>query len=162
MVAINDTFGMALLTSELTRDEGSKAKLYDDASGKTIAAGMTIRGKITGGVGHNFSDDGLSPDQIDYLLQGDIAGVLQELDKNIPWWRGLDATRQRVIINMCFNMGWTGLATFTQTLSNVQHGAYSAAAQGMRESRWATQVGARATRLCSAMETGVMLEPAIT
>ncbi|WP_338862872.1 hypothetical protein [Mycetohabitans rhizoxinica] len=27
------------------------------------------------------------------------------LDRHLPWWRSLDAVRQRVLINMAFNLG---------------------------------------------------------
>ncbi len=74
----------------------------------------------------------------------------------------MDEVRQRVIANMCFNMGignastGKGLLGFKNTLAAMQRGSYSMAAAGMLNSKWATQVGARATRLARAMETGVM------
>ncbi len=68
----------------------------------------------------------------------------------------MDEVRQRVIANMCFNLGIGTLLTFKNTLAAMQRGSYSVAAAGMKASKWYGQVGARAQRLCTAMETGVM------
>ncbi|KVC46285.1 hypothetical protein WI72_32110 [Burkholderia ubonensis] len=78
------------------------------------------------------------------------------LDLHLSWWRQLDEVRQRVIANMAFNMGVATLLAFKNTLAAVQRGAYDIAAAGMKASRWYSQVGQRAVRLRSAMETGVM------
>jgi lysozyme len=58
-----------------------------------------------------------------------------------------------VLVNMAFNMGG-GLLSFVNTLAAIQRGDYNAAANGMLASRWATQVGARATRLADMMRNG--------
>ncbi|MGU3777520.1 hypothetical protein [Burkholderia metallica] len=67
--------------------------------------------------------------------------------------RQLDPVRQRVVINMAFNMQG-GLLTFTNTLAAMKRGDYAAAADGMLASKWAAQVGARATRLATMMRSG--------
>ncbi|MBB5462859.1 GH24 family phage-related lysozyme (muramidase) [Paraburkholderia sp. Cpub6] len=96
------------------------------------------------------------------LLDRDVSTTLAKLDKAMPSWREMDEVRQRVIANMCFNLGigsataGTGLLGFKNTLAAMQRGSYSVAAAGMRNSKWFGQVGARGVRLCRAMETGVM------
>ncbi|MGZ7176034.1 glycoside hydrolase family protein [Burkholderia gladioli] len=126
--------------------------------------------KRTVGVGHNLDvsplPDGwtfpLSDAQVTQLLTRDISTTLAKLTSFLPWWCQMDEVRQRVIANMCFNMGignaltGKGLLGFKNTLAAMQRGSYSVAAAGMLNSKWATQVGARATRLARAMETGVM------
>jgi lysozyme len=62
--------------------------------------------------------------------------------------------RQRVLIDMAFNMGTTGLLGFTGTLARVEQRDYAGAAAGMLASRWASQVGKRATALADMMRTG--------
>jgi lysozyme len=47
-----------------------------------------------------------------------------------------------------------GLLAFDKTLALVEAGNYDEAATEMLNSRWATQVGARATRLSQQMRTG--------
>lgn len=136
------TFDMATLIAELSRDEGRKLKPYVDTVGKTSI-----------GVGRNLSDVGISDAECDSMLENDVTRTVAWLDRNLSWWRNLDAVRQRVIINMAFNMGG-GLLTFVNTLAAMQRGDYAAAASGMLASKWATQVGARAQRLAQMMRTG--------
>lgn len=136
------SFDIPTMIAELTRDEGEKLKPYADTVGK-----------ITIGVGRNLTDVGISQDECAMLLWNDVARTEAMLDRDLPWWRMLDPVRQRVMINMAFNMGG-GLLTFVNTLAAVQKGDYAAAAVGMAASHWAVQVGARAKRLADMMETG--------
>ena len=131
----------AKFVSELERDEGNEPFPYTDTVGK-----------ITIGIGRNLSDRGLSQDEIQYLLKNDIDEVLADLDRALPWWREMTPARQRVLANMCFNMGLPVLLGFRNTLAYMARGNYKAAAAGMRASKWARQVGARAERLARLME----------
>lgn len=133
----------ATLADELRRDEGVRPFPYADTVGK-----------LTIGVGRNLSDRGLSDDEITYLLQNDIDLVIGDLNRGVPWWVELSPVRQRVLVNMCFNLGWSRLRGFRHTLAAVERGHYAAAAAGMRASKWARQVGARAERLARLMEIG--------
>lgn len=133
----------AQLVADLERDEGVRAFPYTDTVGK-----------LTIGVGRNLTDRGLTADEIRYLLQNDIAIAIDDLNRGIPWWERLDGVRRQVLVNMCFNLGWPRLHGFVRTLAAIRRGDYVAAAQGMRESLWAQQVGARAERLAQMMETG--------
>jgi lysozyme len=133
-----------LMVAELKRDEGVELKPYRDTVGK-----------LTIGVGRNLDDVGISDDEAEFLLHSDIARTARDLDAHLLWWRDLDEVRQRVILNMAFNMGTVGLLTFTHTLEAIRTGAYAQAADGMLGSLWARQVGPRATRLADMMRTGV-------
>ncbi|QQK04752.1 glycoside hydrolase family protein [Burkholderia anthina] len=135
-------FDRSVLMPELTRDEGRRLKPYVDTVGKT-----------TIGVGRNLTDVGISDAECDTMLSNDVDRTVAWLDRNLPWWRQLDSVRQRVIINMAFNMQG-GLLTFTNTLAAMKRGDYAAAADGMLASKWAGQVGARATRLAAMMRSG--------
>jgi lysozyme len=142
-----------LLDAELRRDEGVRRNPYNDS-----------RGIPTVGVGHNLQASPLpagwtfplTDDQVDDLLNHDVLVVGAALDLHFPWWRQLDEVRQRVIVNMCFNMGIGTLCTFKNTMHAMQTGDYLGAAAGMAASAWAGQVGNRATRLITAMRTGEM------
>ena len=133
------------LIKDLERDEGVRLKPYLDTVGKT-----------TIGVGRNLTDVGISEDEADYLLHSDIARTIAGLDRNLNWWDSLDDVRQRVIVNMAFNMGVAGLLTFTNTLAAVHAGRYGDAADEMLASAWAKQVGPRALRLAEMMRTGTV------
>lgn len=142
---------LQLLIAELRRDEGVEASPYKDT-----------KGILTVGVGHNMQSsplpDGwtfpLDDGQIDALLTSDLLSVFDDLDRNLPWWSDLSDVRQRVLANMAFNLGITKLLGFKNTLVAMRQGRWDAAAQGMLNSAWASQVKGRATRLATMMRTG--------
>ena len=135
-----------LLISELKRDEGVIPHAYQDSLGYwTIGVGKLID-KRKGGR--------LSDAAIEYLLAEDIDSKVGDLDKNLPWWRNLTPARQRVMINMCFNLGIGGLMKFKNTLGMIERGDYTGASKNMLLSLWAKQVGARAQRLSKMMKDG--------
>lgn len=139
----------ARLIEQLRLHEGERRKPYRDTVGK-----------LTIGIGRNLDDKGLRRDEIEYLLANDIADARADLDRYLPWWRGLDPVRQRVLIDMMFNMGAgspnrVGLLSFVNTLSNIRQGRYAEAAAMMLASKWASQVGSRAVRLATMMRTGM-------
>ncbi len=137
------TFDRGLLAVELRRDEGVRSKPYVDTTGHTSI-----------GVGRNLSAVGLLDAEIDLMLGHDIDRAAAELDRRWPWWRDLDPVRQRVLVNMTFNLGAAGLATFVRFLAAVRAGSYEVAAHEMASSLWHRQVGARAVRLEGMMIRG--------
>lgn len=133
----------ALMRVELIRDEGIRLRPYKDSVGK-----------LTIGVGRNLDDVGISAEEANRLLDADIDRAAAALDKALPWWRGLSEVRQRVLLNMCFNLGIGALLGFKNTLAAIKAGRYEDAASGMLASKWAGQVGDRAKRLAAMMRTG--------
>jgi lysozyme len=133
------------LNVQLVVDEGRSAKIYVDTVGK-----------VTGGVGRNLTDRGFSQDEIDLMLRNDIALATRELDRVLPWWRQLNDVRQEVMVNMMFNMGAPRLLGFKKFLQYGESGRWDAAAAEMLDSKWATQVGARAQRLAKKFREGVV------
>lgn len=146
---------LALLEAELRRDEGVERSPYLDnakPANSTVGVGHKLAGApIPSGWTYPLTDD-----QITQLLASDLQIAFAALDRNLPWWRQMDDVRQRVISNMAFNLGITRLLGFHNTLFAMQRGSYAVAAAGMRSSTWFHEVGDRALRLCTAMETGVM------
>lgn len=131
------------LISQLKVHEGVRDKVYLDTEGiETI------------GVGRNLKDKGLSEDEIDYLLQNDISEFMSGVQNTWSWWDSLDDVRQRVVVDMAFNMGLGGLSKFKKTLGHMEAGEYEEAASEMLNSRWAKQVGRRANTLSEMMRTG--------
>lgn len=129
------------LMEELKVDEGVRRKAYVDTVGK-----------ITIGVGRNLTDIGLSDAELGLLLDNDITKVCFELDNTLPWWRQLDDARQNALANMCFNLGLRGLLGFPHFLLALKAGDWETAAAEMLNSRWAKQVGPRATRLAAVVK----------
>lgn len=142
----------ALLKEELIRDEGLRLKPYDDT-----------RGNLTIGVGRNLKAKGISREEAYRLLDNDVEQAVSLLDQYLPWWRGMTEIRQRVLVNMTFNMGLDphahvgqrGLWEFQKTIKMLEVGNYDGAATEMLFSAWATQVGPRAIRLSDMMRKGV-------
>ena len=135
---------LSILCKTLKRDEGVRLKPYRDGVGK-----------LSIGTGRNLEDVGISEAENDYLLTNDIKRIAAQLNACCPWWRALDVVRQRVLVNMGFNLGIRALLIFHQTLEFIKTGHYTQAATAMLDSRWAQQVGQRAQRLSRAMQTGV-------
>lgn len=144
---------LVLLDAELRRDEDVRDRPYLDSLGfLTVGVGHRLAGSpLPAGWSYPLTDA-----QINQLLETDLKVVFDALDRSLPWWRVLDEVRQRVIANMCFNLGITKLLGFKHALAAMQAGDYGAAAAGMQASAWFAQVKDRAVRLCEAMTTGAM------
>ena len=134
------------LIKEIIFDEGYKTETYEDHLGF-----------LTLGVGHLVLDTDpeygkpvgtpVSEERIRDCLNKDIDTVCNELDRNFHWWRGLNDNKQRVMVNMGFNLGYPRLSKFKNFLAAMQKNDFETAAIEMMDSKWATQVGKRAERL---------------
>ena len=110
--------------------------------------------KLTIGVGRNIQDRGITEDEARYLLKNDIKIVEDELLERKPMVGGLDSVRQRVLVDMGFNLGLPILMKFQNMWAAIEDEDYHEAARQMMDSRWASQVGQRAERLAQAMSSG--------
>jgi len=129
---------------QLLRHEGLKLKPY-----------RCPAGKLTIGVGRNLEDRGITQKEAIILLENDILRCESELMADIPdIYSNLNDTRKSVLLNMCFNLGITGLLGFKNTLAFIGAGDFERAANGMLASRWAKQVGRRAIELSELMRKG--------
>ena len=128
------------LKNQLILHEGLKLEPYECTAGK-----------LTIGVGRNIEDIGITEDEARYLLDNDILRVCDELDRNLPWWRDLSDARQRVLVDMVFNLGISRFMQFQNTIAAIESGDYETAASEMLDSRWADQVGNRAKTLSRMM-----------
>ena len=122
--------------------------------GERLVPYRCTAGKLTIGVGRNLEDRGITAQESAYLLNNDITSTQAALLKALPWVGELDDVRQRVLIDMAFNMGMGTLLTFKNTLGAIRAGDYQRGAAMMLDSRWARQVGQRAERLSRMMATG--------
>jgi lysozyme len=140
------------LIAELRRDEGVRYVVYKDTKGiDTVGVGHNLQAKpLPAGWKYPLNDV-----QVNSLLDDDLEDVFHDLDRNLPWWRDLNDVRQRVIANLCFNMGITRLLGFVRALTAARQGKYGASADELLNSTWAGQVKGRATRLADMMRKGV-------
>lgn len=111
-------------------------------------------GKLTIGYGHNLEDNGITQEMAEELLKTDLAYARMEVGAKIPWSVKLCDARQFVLVDMCFNMGISRLLTFKKMLAALKEGYYERTSLEMLDSKWAKQVGKRATKLAEIMRTG--------
>ena len=149
---------------KLIEHEGMVLTVYQDTLGiDTI------------GIGRNLKDRGISKEELDYLdipsmevvyehgiseadarylALNDIAIVENELCRVHSCVEDLDGVRQLVLMDMAFNMGVPRLCKFKKMWNAIHEQSWEAASREMLDSRWARQVGRRATILSNAMKTG--------
>jgi lysozyme len=143
--------------SELQIDEGKRLKVYDDATGRPIGPGTLVRGHPTIGFGRALDVHGINEIEALFLLVLDVAAVEDVLTKAFPWYDALDTVRQGVLINLCFNLGFRGLQSFTHMLADVSAQNWEAAASELENSLWIHQVQAsRSDRLLGQLRTGTV------
>ena len=128
---------------QLKRHEGLRLKIY-----KCPAGFWTI------GYGRNLESNGISKEEAESLLINDIERVERRLRKRIDFFERLTEPRRAAIINMAFNLGVNGLLKWSNTLKDIRDGNYKSAADRIRGSRYALQVGDRAQELASQIESG--------
>lgn len=143
-----------VMLSLLIVDEGLRLDLYDDATGKQLKPGDTIKGHPTIGIGRALDRNPLTETEAKYLCLNDIARVERDLDRAFPWWRELSEKRQLVLASMAFQMGTAGLQGFPKFIAALRRGDYEDAAREMLDSAWAQQTPARCDRLAKMMAEG--------
>ena len=134
------------LRDQLKIDEGVKYEIYNDhlgyatfGIGHLIVEGDEEHGKPVG--------TAVSEERVNAIFEEDVQKYISESKKGFPNLDDLPETAQQVIVNMCFNMGAPRLSQFKKFIAGVNKGDWPTAAIEMMDSRWANQVGDRATRL---------------
>lgn len=136
-------FDLLQLVEDLERDEACKLKPYRDT-----------RGFLTIGIGRNLDGEGITKGEAYVMLHNDIDRCVADLNTHVSWWTELDAVRQRVFLNMTFNMGIKKFLEFKMMIFFARKGDFKEAAREMLHSAWAPEVGIRAVRLSQMMEHG--------
>lgn len=137
---------VALAQKQLARDEGDRLRPYLDTA---------VPPRITIGRGRNLSDVGISVDELELMFANDLSRAAHTCLVLFSTFDDLDAVRQATLANIALNLGTAGLAQFHGLRKCVEAGDFDGAADAMKDSHWAQQVGARADRLEAQMRTGV-------
>lgn len=123
---------------------------FEQAVGRKVASrdGMTEKVRIT-------KDEAL------LVLRADIVRIDKAIPKYFPAYVQLDEVRQRVCLDLAFNMGHAALS-FKNTMAAITARDWSKASRNLWLSKWAGQVGDgpgkhwdRADRLTQMLLTGV-------
>ena len=131
---------IGLLAEELKRDEGFKDKVYKCSAGKLTIA-----------YGHNIEDNPIPERIASLLLDHDIGQAIAGCENAFPWFYPLSPVRKRVIINMVFNIGVSGVSKFKNMIAAIEGEDWTEAGRQMLNSKWRSQVGQRAERLATMM-----------
>lgn len=129
--------------------------LTKDFEGLRLKPYRCSAGKLTIGYGRNIEDIGISKEEAYMMFESDFNRAMEEAKKlceafNINY-RHLSESRFYVLTDMMFNLGYDRLSKFKKMLTALSKGDYEASAKEMLDSKWAKQVGKRATFLESLM-----------
>jgi len=132
---------------QLKIDEGCRLTAYQCTSGVwTIGNGHTAGVK---------KGDKITQAQAEKFLLEDTLEAARDASSLPVGFDTLNAVRQAVLINMCFNLGKPKVLAFKRTLEAIAMRDFENAALYMLQSRWAAQVKDRAVRLAKKMKSGV-------
>ncbi len=96
---------------------------------------------------------GLQEDDIELLFYNDIMKCDNQLKHRYQWYDSKPEIVKLVLLDMCFNLGISGLSKFVNTMRYIQESDYIKASENMLLSKWAKQVGKRAIRLSEMIKT---------
>lgn len=131
------------LLNSIKEGEGFRAKVYMDTLGNpTVGYGQLVRDLV------------VTEQQASEWLADNVKRIERELEKDPRFQAIEEQARKDVLIEMAYNMGITGLMTFSQTWACIVSKNYEKAALNMLSSLWAKQVKLRAIRLATQMRTG--------
>lgn len=145
---------LSSLQKDLIRDEDLRYDAYRDSVGLwTIGVGHLL--------GPTMRMERLTEDEVYAFLEYDIKLAENRCRELFPNWVLIDTVRQDALVNMSFNLGnrLRGFGKFiaavngaVNTIANDEF--WRTAGREMIDSLWAKQVGQRAVRLRSMVETG--------
>lgn len=137
----------------LSKEEAMRLTPYLDCCGKPWRdCTCPVKGNITIAAGVNI-DAGLSQAEAEWLTRQRIEAAENNAG-TFSWYPGLDPVRQEVVSDMLFNLGLPKFSGFQHLIAALAIQDFHAAAEEMRNSHWAQEVGDRAKRLAAMMEKG--------
>ncbi len=159
------------IAEQLILHEGVRLECYRCPAGKwTIGVGRNLEAvglfdyeqeRILGCRGLNkvhvielLQERGITYSEAMFLLNNDIIRIRAELEQDYKWFKFLNEVRQKVVIDMRFNLGRTGFAGFKKMIQQLELKNYWKAGEEMKNSKWYSQVKTRADRLIKMMVTG--------
>ena len=124
------------LLEKIKHHEGFVEHVYDDSLGiPTIGYGFAIKDLI------------LDEDIAEEILIRKLEKLKRNANSRFQWLEDMPQEVQAVILNMCYQLGVTGVSKFRKAISALQEGDWDEAANEMLDSLWARQTPNRATEL---------------
>jgi lysozyme len=116
----------------IIQHEGMKKSVYKDSRGyDTIGIGFLCDSRM---------DAGLSVEECMMILRSRIANLESRLSQ-YPWHSNQDEVRKGALVELSYNMGVKGLLKFVKFLAAMEAKDYLSAANELKDSLWAKQVG---------------------
>jgi lysozyme len=154
----------AAFLADLMRHEGFRPLPYLDSRGVlTVGIGFNLERSAAPGL---LAAAGLDPEAVKsgarplteeeawVLARRDLQTAVSDAHQIFPNFASLPPGVQEVLVNMAYNLGGPKLAGFVNMRAAVAAGDFASAAHHMLDSRWAGQVGGRATELAEKMRRG--------
>ena len=155
---------VAKFKTQIKIHEGLRREVYMDTTGnRTVGVGFNLermdapsRLQHVGASHHEIVTGGslLTEDQINEMLMADIKDAERAAIDLVSNYEELNDVRQRVVVDMIFNLGARGFSKFVNTRKYISRGEFVKAADNMMRSLWARQVKGRARILSDMMRFG--------
>lgn len=111
--------------------------------------------KLTIGYGFNLETTPMPAAVADLWLDILIDNIDNQL-RFYAWYLKLNDARKAIIIDMCYQIGVSGVLAFKSMIKSIQEDDYFAAAEHMLDSRYARQTPNRAQRNAIGMRNGFL------
>jgi GH24 family phage-related lysozyme (muramidase) len=146
--------GMDDVKKMIKQHEGVRYQAYKDTKGLwTIGVGHLIGdGSDAALEKSGYKGRTLTEKEVDSLFEEDFAHHVKIAEKT-PGWNLANDTGKAAMIDLAFNMGawWQ---KFKNTAKSLANGDFAAAADGLTNSAWFTQVGKRAQTVVAMIKNG--------
>lgn len=124
------------LLKSIKHHEGFVEHVYDDSLGiPTIGYGFAIKDLV------------LDEDIAEEILIRKLEKLKRNANSRFQWLEDMPIEVQEVVLNMCYQLGVTGVSKFRKAISALQEGEWQEAADEMLDSLWARQTPNRAEEL---------------
>ena len=124
------------LIERLKVNEGFRSRVYQCSLGfDTIGYGFAIK------------DLELTEKEAEHLLTNRVSQKHLHLLDNLDWYSDMPPEVQGVVLEMVYQLGFSGFKKFKKAISNMKDKNWKEAATEMLDSRWAKQTPNRANRL---------------
>jgi lysozyme len=124
------------LLESIKKHEGFVEHVYDDSLGiPTIGYGFAIKDLV------------LEEDLCDEILLRKLRILGKSVMGKFPFFDSLPSDCKTVLMEMCYQLGVTGVSKFKKALKAMEDGDWEKAADEMLDSKWAKQTPNRAKEM---------------
>ena len=124
------------LLESIKHHEGFVKHVYDDSLGiPTIGYGFAIKDLV------------LEEDLCDEILLRKLRILGRSVMSKFPFFDSLPSDCKTVLMEMCYQLGVTGVSKFKKALKAMEDGDWEKAADEMLDSKWAKQTPNRAKEM---------------